>query len=522
MSPPWNVLPDPNNPSNKENVLKLMQTSDILKLKEDSVEAYALWRAPFRQHVHTTTLSGSTKAFLLRAALTGGPCESYLRSANDTYEDYCLTLRSLESSFGGDKRFYDFYLKQARDLPVCTLLSLDSYKQMLRVCDALMVATNNVSFRQFRNSYDIGETLQAKLSYEVNERRHDWLRQTNKPLEFNLSHFCAWLREIKIPSLEQEFDRKGGRRTTAVGQLAAGGAMRSPAVALGTAAHVPSTPRSPWPPQKPGPPPTPAPFPRQSNGAAAVGNGGGSARGNGAHPGGVCNGHGHGRNQTFIQQTDGNDTLTDADSQTMEVFTWRGFYTRNAPAARQRDPCFLCKADHLLIECQRFLAMTPKERLLAIVAEARCTACLRPNHKASGTTCKARGCKDCGGKHHRLLHGSHPDHKLAAKAYAMLTSGVELEEDPFVEDGIYLQQVFGDEIDFTMPDYSGHDSVQFLEADPAAVDPSSMPTTGEVFQGPATQAMFAARTNVMEDDLSNVNEALYRYFPAPPSLARRH
>ena len=64
--------------------------------------------------------------------------------------------------------------------------------------------------------------------------------------------------------------------------------------------------------------------------------------------------------------------------------------------------CLLCKGDHFLYGCSKFLGMTPIGRYENAKKLNICINCLKPGHHARD--CKARCCTKCDKKHHSLLH----------------------------------------------------------------------------------------------------------------------
>ncbi|XP_066256304.1 uncharacterized protein [Euwallacea similis] len=64
--------------------------------------------------------------------------------------------------------------------------------------------------------------------------------------------------------------------------------------------------------------------------------------------------------------------------------------------------CVVCKANHLLVNCQRFLAMPLSERFNKAKQLKLCLNCLKLGH--FGKDCRAKHCAKCTTKHHTLLH----------------------------------------------------------------------------------------------------------------------
>ena len=78
------------------------------------------------------------------------------------------------------------------------------------------------------------------------------------------------------------------------------------------------------------------------------------------------------------------------------------------PFADQTDQaCPLCNGQHALVKCSKFLKSSVDERSEFIRSKALCFGCFKSGHMSSG--CRNRSiCKECGRRHHSLLHGVKP------------------------------------------------------------------------------------------------------------------
>ena len=78
------------------------------------------------------------------------------------------------------------------------------------------------------------------------------------------------------------------------------------------------------------------------------------------------------------------------------------------PFADQTDQaCPLCNGQHALVKCSKFLKSSVDERSEFIRSKALCFGCFKSGHMSSG--CRNRSiCKECGRRHHTLLHGVKP------------------------------------------------------------------------------------------------------------------
>ena len=72
----------------------------------------------------------------------------------------------------------------------------------------------------------------------------------------------------------------------------------------------------------------------------------------------------------------------------------------------KKTSCYICKAEHGVFSCQKFLNLSPKERYEAARNISLCTNCLRGTHNPKN--CLAGGCRKCGRRHNSLLHINQP------------------------------------------------------------------------------------------------------------------
>ena len=64
--------------------------------------------------------------------------------------------------------------------------------------------------------------------------------------------------------------------------------------------------------------------------------------------------------------------------------------------------CKCCEEEHRIFKCGKFKVLGVKERAQLIKIKGLCFNCLRPGHRAEN--CKGSSCRQCGRKHHTLLH----------------------------------------------------------------------------------------------------------------------
>ena len=77
--------------------------------------------------------------------------------------------------------------------------------------------------------------------------------------------------------------------------------------------------------------------------------------------------------------------------------------TNRERGAKAPPPCILCRMNHPLDFCPKFLDLTPDEKGSLVKEKNRCPKCLKGGHALD--VCYAqRGCYTCGGNHHSLIH----------------------------------------------------------------------------------------------------------------------
>ena len=80
-------------------------------------------------------------------------------------------------------------------------------------------------------------------------------------------------------------------------------------------------------------------------------------------------------------------------------------HVQNSQNSRQtfaRSSCYICRGEHGVFACEKFLSLSPKARYDAAQKVSLCINCLRGTHHSKN--CLAGGCKKCGKKHNSLLH----------------------------------------------------------------------------------------------------------------------
>ena len=76
--------------------------------------------------------------------------------------------------------------------------------------------------------------------------------------------------------------------------------------------------------------------------------------------------------------------------------------------------CPVCKEEHSIYTCNKFLALSPQERLIEIRNLSLCTNCLRGNHRPA--ECRLNGCRQCHKRHNSLLHFDQQNKEVPAQS----------------------------------------------------------------------------------------------------------
>ncbi|XP_066589587.1 uncharacterized protein [Prorops nasuta] len=95
-----------------------------------------------------------------------------------------------------------------------------------------------------------------------------------------------------------------------------------------------------------------------------------------------------------------NQRAKTTNSTTHKSFPGKGIVTAHLAASVS---CSLCKEEHGLYSCSRFVEASVAERYNIVRKTRVCFNCLREGHRV-GECPSRKGCKSCGGRHHTLLH----------------------------------------------------------------------------------------------------------------------
>ena len=83
----------------------------------------------------------------------------------------------------------------------------------------------------------------------------------------------------------------------------------------------------------------------------------------------------------------------------------KNFQIQNSQDSKQtftRLSCYICRGEHGVFACEKFLSLAPKARYEAAQKVSLCINCLRGTHHSKN--CLASGCRKCGKRHNSLLH----------------------------------------------------------------------------------------------------------------------
>lgn len=88
--------------------------------------------------------------------------------------------------------------------------------------------------------------------------------------------------------------------------------------------------------------------------------------------------------------------------------------------------CIVCKGEHYLLNCEKYINLTTKERYETARKLRLCINCLRQGHMARD--CRIGGkCKRCGGQHHTTLHEERKPREESERKEVVLTSQIQEE-----------------------------------------------------------------------------------------------
>ncbi|XP_033225903.1 uncharacterized protein LOC117178585 [Belonocnema kinseyi] len=110
--------------------------------------------------------------------------------------------------------------------------------------------------------------------------------------------------------------------------------------------------------------------------------------------------------QTNYQKT--NPEKYNANQKSRSIFTgattsYNQNIQNNQPSEiYKKFTCCICKDEHGIFACQKFLAMSTKDRYESVKKALLCTNCLRGKHHPKD--CLSSGCRKCGKRHNSLLH----------------------------------------------------------------------------------------------------------------------
>lgn len=74
---------------------------------------------------------------------------------------------------------------------------------------------------------------------------------------------------------------------------------------------------------------------------------------------------------------------------------------QSEPSQKSRN-CPICKSDHAVFMCKKFLNLSPKDRQTEAERASLCLNCLRYGHQIHA--CRLSSCRKCKGRHNTLLH----------------------------------------------------------------------------------------------------------------------
>ncbi len=349
---PWNVLPTKE--ARAGEVYK-MTTSTLPKF-DGRQASYSKWRSCFIPCVHKTDIDVEYKCLLLRTCMdtTTARMREFVNSVGGNALSYKMAIETLEDRYGGSEALMlsrqETLLSvpelREGDLRVVELLHsrLNTFLQECEEMDEGMDETESLAF------YSL---LMSRVEYSYTLRYLDWLRVEEE--QKGLHSLRDWLgQQLQDHRSAEAFQR---RRSASLRPLR-GEQPHTPALGH----RRPSLPSSHM-------------DRNYQKGSAFL---------------------------TLEDQWEAAEPGEGDDEAANQIFMAQG-QQQSGNLPRQSPPCSLCQAAHPLGRCDRFQALTPRQRKEFLVRENRCFLCFQRSHPV--TRCRfPYKCKQCGGRHHTMIH----------------------------------------------------------------------------------------------------------------------
>ena len=368
-------LPDGQKPNNDWYKLQ----ANGLLIFDGKTESYSSFRNSFLNAVHVQPIDISHKCCaLIKAIQTIPRCAELIRIAEHNQLGYSIMICNLESYYGGvGNLIYEerALLKDSRRYPKLGFTSdkLEDLEKLVIVASRYVIMLVSQGRETDTISSDFTNLISEKLTDTYDMFYGQWIQATERP-RCGLS-MIDWLSELRF-----EKQAKSKERTLDNAKPSSGYTQPK---AQATASSSTNRSKPNW----------------NRNGS----NKPSSIR------------RAYNANETMSDQDyesspsedeEGNDDnwLVDEDGQTCHTFF---FKKTKSKAPRTPEKCPFCGEIHWIVNCPKYMKMTPAERRKQLFEMKRCYRCLGKDHALIKCPSQ-RTCKSCKEKHHTSLHGADP------------------------------------------------------------------------------------------------------------------
>ncbi len=355
--PPWNMLP-PAEDSHLNTMLKIAPQA-LPKFSGDR-RSYLAWRDTFLPCVHLTNIDVRFKVMLLRTCLepNSARMREFINSIPGTGPGYRYAITELENRYGGQEAVLMTRQEALQALPLVKEGDFRALEMMQSRLGVFLMEWTNIAGAPITESESLAfyTLLMSKIDSLYTLKYLAWLQHFG--LRKGVQSLYQWLAtELKNHRTAETFAR-GRLRTVAA---AAAAATRAGGAAAGGS----------------------RPLPPQYH---HLGWDGGEV--------------GEQQEDIFGYLGEGDGELGEQEE---HAFLLRG--RQGGKGVSRRPPCPLCKQDHGLGRCAKFIAMAPSERKATLIKERRCYLCFQGGHNVGRCTV-SYSCAHCKQRHHTLLHGA--------------------------------------------------------------------------------------------------------------------
>lgn len=338
-----------------------------------------MWRRDINSTIHMapTSLAEKRQDIALRLELPRGSHEDLMADEGEDWWAYARLIFGLEDTFGGEEKLLRYHRRRIQELPdVHTNFKHDQFRSWKAHVEKYVQALREMNAMAELESGHTYQLIFDKFSDELQDDFGTWFRMYF-PLENKAS--LVYLVEWMGSKLSLWGDRTSSLRP---------------------------------PPKKTNNEKTARPDPKKNKYFIQLETSPPEQR--------------RSDEQDIPSQTEEDGYLSDSTVQKMFA-QYRRFPPKASEESKKDSAdewkCDICKEKHLLKNCPKYQAMTPKERSEMLMTNDRCFRCLRKGHRISKCQskimCRVPGCNK---NHNSSLHGYREDHVVVKQ----LISGVPL------------------------------------------------------------------------------------------------